>query len=216
VVQVARKKRPRVREKPLYPLVQGYFEKREMQCWSEKELRIIQKRDRWGRFEAESHPTPDLVAVGSPIAEVIAVEIKGDAAPSKVDQCIGKLMRMLRFANKVYGAFQHPIPQSTIDTFRILMQSVPQVGLLEINPDNVEGAKELVVAAHGQPAVETEWAQYGQELGRAKALSEKKELGSELIASVKLDPESKRVIVEISDLAEDLFDAGDIDDERKP
>jgi Holliday junction resolvase len=66
-------------ESALYPLVQGYFEKRyQKQCWSERGLRSIQRRGEQGRYLPEGFPIPDLVAADS--AETIAFEIKRDTS----------------------------------------------------------------------------------------------------------------------------------------
>lgn len=200
------------RERDLYPLVQDYFEKIcKKQCWTEGELRGIQPRDRRGRYEAEGRPIPDLVAVDFSVPEIIAVEIKRDTSPEKLDECIGKLMRMLRFANKVYGAFLHPTTRTT-DIFKVLRESIPQVGLLEINPEKLETpVVELVAAEHREATVKAEYRELlSLELERAKAIPQRRQFGyhddSDLILPAKFDPENRCVIVEISALAEDRFE----------
>jgi hypothetical protein len=193
----------RLEEKNLYPLVQKYFQNQELQCWPEETLRTIQKRSRWGRFQSEGYPTPDLVAADA--HELIAVEIKRDTSPGKLDDCIGKLMRMLRFANKVYGAFLSPISKSTIETFRVLRKSIPRAGLLEIDPEKRDRAvTELVAAAHGEPDVKIEARRYLLELIRAKSLDEKKQYGSKWISDLDPHPDQKLVFVKINDPVEDV------------
>jgi hypothetical protein len=197
------------RERALYPLVQDYFEKIcKKQCWTEGELRGIQPRDLRGRYEAEGRPIPDLVAVDFSVPEIIAVEIKRDTSPEKLDECIGKLMRMLRFANKVYGAFLHPTARTT-DIFKVLRESIPQVGLLEINPEKLETpVVELVAAEHREATVKAEYRELlSLELERAKGIPQRRQFGySDLILPAKFDPENRCVIVAISALAEERFE----------
>jgi hypothetical protein len=196
-------------ERALYPLVQDYFETvRHMECWSEKELRRIQPRTWRGRFKSEGYPTPDLIAVDFSLSEVAAVEIKSNTTPSQLDGCIGKLMRMLRFANKAYGAFPHSIPKSTVDTFMILNRSLPQIGLLEVYLEKSDTpVVEHVTPTSKEATVRDEWRLYLLELPRARAIPLGRAFGALApISHVTFDDASKHVIVEISKLAEDRYE----------
>jgi hypothetical protein len=179
-----------------------------MNCWSEKELRRIQPRSPWGTFKSEGYPTPDLIAVDFSSREMTAVEIKSKTKPSQLDGCIGKLMRMLRFANKVYGAFPHSIPKSAIDTFVILNKSLPQIGLLEVNSEKSDTpVVERVIPTSKEASVRDEWRRYFLELPRARAIPHGRQFGLlSPVSHVTLDDASKHVIAEISKLAEERFE----------
>jgi len=121
----------------LYPLVEKYFESvQKKECYLEKELRRIQLRYVTGKFISEGYPIPDLIATDAAHG-ITAVEIKPKTKPGQLDAGIGKLMRMLRFANKVYGAFPYPIQKSVVDTFEILNKIFHRLSA-RIHPKEIE------------------------------------------------------------------------------
>jgi hypothetical protein len=198
---------PKNRKRPesvLYPLVQDYFESvQDRICWSEEQLSRIQPRSLGGKFESGGYPTPDLIAVDFSSREITAVEIKSNTTPGQLDECIGKLMRMLRFANKGYGAFPHSIPKSVIDTFVILNKNAPQIGLLEVNSEKSDTpVVEHVIPTRKEAHVRDEWRRYFLELPRARAIP----FDLSPVSHVSRDDESKHIIVEISESTEKRFE----------